>query len=265
MNNSLLTRSVLIAASMVLVTGTASCGGKWKSMFGMGEQSEDVQIALKAQEDAEPAAEPEAPRYDRREAAYGWNAKKDRPSLGMLRFEQHLTGSFSSLTQSQMDNEFYDIVLHMVPIWEDRMDGPWLYVEQAVSSSADAPYRQRVYHLRQTEENEFVSTVYSFDNPERFAGAYMDEMPLSELSPSDLSIRQGCDIAVSWDASERAFMGSTNGRDCESSLQGATYATSEVYLHQDRLITWDRGYDDAGVQVWGAVKGGYVFDRIGTD
>ena len=25
--------------------------------------------------------------------------------------------------------------------------------------------------------------VYSFENPERFAGAYMDEMPLAELTP----------------------------------------------------------------------------------
>lgn len=260
MNNSLLTRSVMIAASMVLVTGTASCGGKWKSMFK--KDSSVVAAENESASETESVVKPQAPQYDRRNAAYGWNTKTDRPSLGMLRFEKHLTGSFSSLTQSEMDNEFYDIVLHMVPIWEGRIDGPWLYVEQAVAGSADAPYRQRVYHLRQTGENEFVSAVYSFENPEQFAGAYMDATPLAELSPSDLSIRQGCDIAVSWDAAERAFMGSTNGRDCESSLRGAAYATSEVYLHHDRLITWDRGYDNAGMQVWGAVKGGYVFDRI---
>jgi CpeT protein len=188
--------------------------------------------------------------------------KEGRPTIGMLRFEQHLTGSFSSFVQSQRDPDFYEIVLNMVPIWEDRDDGPWLYVEQAVASMADQPYRQRVYHLQQTGRNEYVSTVYSFENPERYAGAYSEENPLSDLTPEDLSIRVGCAITVSWDDSQRAFVGSTNARDCQSALRGSTYATSEVLLRMDRLVTWDRGYDDSGEQVWGAVKGGYVFDRI---
>ncbi len=195
--------------------------------------------------------------------AYKHAARKIRShSIGLMRFEQFLTGSFSSYAQSQRDPEFYEIVLHMVPIWEDRDDGPWLYVEQAVASNAGQPYRQRVYHLEQIDKNSYSSSVYSFENPERFAGAYMDEMPLSELTPEDLSIRVGCAIVVSWDEDQRAFVGSTNGRDCQSDLRGASYATSEVRLRKDRLVTWDRGYDANGEQVWGAVKGGYVFDRV---
>lgn len=191
-----------------------------------------------------------------------FETRKSRPSIGMLRFEQHLTGSFSSYVQSQRDPDFYEIVLNMVPIWEHRDDGPWLYVEQAVASAADQPYRQRVYHLEQAGRNEYASTVYSFENPENYAGAYRDEKPLSDLSPEDLSVRVGCAITVGWDDSQRAFVGSTNGRDCQSTLRGSTYATSEVLLRMDRLVTWDRGFDDSGEQVWGAVKGGYVFDRI---
>lgn len=185
---------------------------------------------------------------------------EDAPSVRTL--EKHLTGSFSSSAQATQDPEFFEIVLHMVPIWEDRADGPWLYVEQAVATAADRPYRQRVYHLAQTGDNEFVSTVYSFEDPMSYAGAYADDFPMSGLSPDDLSIRTGCAITMSWDEDQRAFVGSTNGRDCVSTLRGSTYATSEVYLHMDRLITWDRGFDDNDEQVWGAVKGGYIFDRI---
>ncbi|MFG0246367.1 MAG: chromophore lyase CpcT/CpeT [Phycisphaerales bacterium JB052] len=182
------------------------------------------------------------------------------PSVKQLK--RHLTGSFSSKAQATQDPEYYEIVLHMIPIWEDRWDGPWLYVEQAVASTADRPYRQRVYHLAQTGENEFVSTVYSFEDPMSYAGAYQDEFPLSDLNPDDLTIREGCAITVSWDASQSAFIGATNGNDCVSNLRGSTYATSEVFLHMDRLITWDRGFDDNDEQVWGAVKGGYIFDRV---
>jgi CpeT protein len=184
----------------------------------------------------------------------------DAPSVKTL--EQHLTGSFSSSAQATQDPEFFEIVLHMVPIWEGRADGPWLYVEQAVATAADRPYRQRVYHLAQTGDNEFVSTVYSFEDAMSYAGAYADEFPLSDLAPEDLTIREGCAITVAWDDAQQAFVGSTNGRDCVSNLRGSTYATSEVFLHLDRLITWDRGFDDNDEQVWGAVKGGYIFDRV---
>ena len=180
----------------------------------------------------------------------------------LLQLQNHLTGSFSSAAQATEETEFFEIVLHMTPIWEDRADGPWLYVEQAVAQAADRPYRQRVYHLAQTGGNEFVSTVYSFENPMDYAGAYTLEAPLSDLTPDDLTIREGCAITMSWDNEQNAFVGSTDGSNCVSTLRGSTYATSEVFLHMDRLITWDRGFDDNDEQVWGAVKGGYIFDRV---
>ncbi|MDF1808099.1 MAG: chromophore lyase CpcT/CpeT [Phycisphaerales bacterium] len=175
---------------------------------------------------------------------------------------QYLTGTFSSIDQSIEDPEYFEIVLNMIPIWQDRNDGPWLYVEQAVASAMDNPYRQRVYHLERSGSNEYISTVYSFENPLEFAGAFKESTPLSTRTPTDLSLRTGCAIRVAWDENEKAFIGSTNGRDCQSSLRGSTYATSEVFLHLDRLITWDRGFDDNDEHVWGAVKGGYIFDRI---
>jgi len=57
------------------------------------------------------------------------------------------------------------------------------------------------------------------------------------------------------------FEGGTVGEGCESTLSGATYATSEVTLDASTLESWDRGYDAEGTQVWGATAGPYVFDR----
>jgi CpeT protein len=45
-------------------------------------------------------------------------------------------------------------------------------------------------------------------------------------------------------------------------LRGATYATSEVIIKNQQMISWDRGYDSSDRQVWGAEKGGYVFEKI---
>jgi len=35
-----------------------------------------------------------------------------------------------------------------------------------------------------------------------------------------------------------------------------------VTLTADRMVSWDRGVDAGGRQVWGAERGGYVFDRV---
>jgi hypothetical protein len=43
---------------------------------------------------------------------------------------------------------------------------------------------------------------------------------------------------------------------------GAVYATSEVTVTPEALISWDRGFGAAGEQVWGAVTGGYVFKKL---
>lgn len=171
-----------------------------------------------------------------------------------------MTGSFSSAAQSQADEDFHHIVLHMARIWPDRTDGIWLYVEQAVASAAEKPYRQRVYHVRGVGEGLFASSVFTFADPLERAGAWQKASPLSDLSPEDLEARQGCTIYLEQRA-DNLFEGSTLGRLCTSSLRGATWASSEVVIGPDGLVSWDRGWDDDGLQVWGAEKAGYRFDR----
>lgn len=173
---------------------------------------------------------------------------------------QWMTGAFSSEAQSLADADFRNIELHMARIWPDQTDGVWLYVEQAVAEAADKPYRQRVYHLRRVGEDLFASSVYTFEEPLARAGAWRQESPLADLGPGDLTKREGCTIYLLRRA-DGAFEGSTLGRLCSSSLRGATWASSEVVIMADGMVSWDRGWDDAGTQVWGAEKAGYRFDR----
>ena len=57
------------------------------------------------------------------------------------------------------------------------------------------------------------------------------------------------------------FTGSTQGKSCNSELRGATYATSEVIIGNGFIESWDRGFNEKDEQVWGAEKGGYIFER----
>ncbi|MFH2051153.1 MAG: chromophore lyase CpcT/CpeT [bacterium] len=170
-----------------------------------------------------------------------------------------MTGSFSSGAQAEADpDNYYDIRLEMAPIWPGRTDGAWLYVEQAAASSLDQPYRQRVYRVREVEPGLFASEVYELPDPDAAVGAWRDPARLAGLTPDDLIPREGCTVYLRRQ-SDGSFTGGTRDRECGSSLRGATYATSEITLQGNRLESWDRGWDTAGVQVWGAEKGPYVF------
>ena len=58
------------------------------------------------------------------------------------------------------------------------------------------------------------------------------------------------------------FIGHTNIKTCKSTLRGANYATSEVEITSEKIISWDRGFDIEGNHVWGATEKGYIFDIL---
>lgn len=172
----------------------------------------------------------------------------------------YMVGSFSSKEQAEMDSSYFNIELEMVQIWKDRTDGPWIYVDQAVADSKDKPYRQRVYQIKQRGDGKIESIVYSIPDPLRFAGDYRKEFPLLRLTPDSLLIKEGCEVVL-YRTDRGYFEGGTVDKNCASDLRGASYATSEVMIDKDKMITWDRGFDENGNQVWGATKGGYVFKK----
>lgn len=171
-----------------------------------------------------------------------------------------MVGSFSSMKQSEDDKDYFDIRLEMIKIWPESTDGQWLYVEQAVSTHLEKPYRQRVYHVTELENSKYSSAVYELPNPEKYIGAHKDSSKLSLLDPSLLIKRQGCAVILE-KIKDNVYSGSTNAKTCLSTMRGASYATSIVTIDKDKILSWDRGFDAKDTHVWGADKGAYVFDR----
>jgi hypothetical protein len=171
---------------------------------------------------------------------------------------QWMSGSFDSKFQAESDSDYFEIHLHMKPIWRNKKDGVWLYVEQAIIGSLEKPYRQRVYHVYKQNDTTIISHVYTLKNPLRFAGEWEKENPLQNLSVDSLEDRKGCSIYLS-KTTDGKYVGSTKDKECESNLRGAAYATSKVTITQKLLESWDQGFDYNSKQVWGAIKGGYKF------
>lgn len=183
------------------------------------------------------------------------SAQNDKPSLDLLK--TFMVGSYSSALQHERDTSYFNIELEMRRIWLKEPDGIWLYVEQATAKKKDKPYRQRIYHLTQQDDTTFISTVCDLDSMHLFTGAYKDIARFNGLKTSEAKPLPGCALVLHWRKGH--FIGSTKENECKNAWGKATYATSEVNIGPQGMVSWDRGYDDTHTQVWGAEKGGYEF------
>ncbi|MBX3358341.1 MAG: chromophore lyase CpcT/CpeT [Phycisphaeraceae bacterium] len=194
------------------------------------------------------------------------NAARSGPGLEAL--ATWMTGGFSNARQAQEDPANYKpVVLHIVPIWGDNPQasgsgGVWLYVEQSMADMQQQPYRQRVHHLTALRSGEIRCDVYTLPEPAfAFAGAWDEPTPLDALAPTDLTLSPGCSVVLSR-AGDGAFEGGTTGTGCASSIGGSAYATTQIRVTPGEIVSWDRGFDASGRQVWGATAGAYVFTRV---
>ncbi len=180
------------------------------------------------------------------------------PSLDSLK--SMMTGSFSSLEQSKMDSTYYNISLHMYPIWI-KSGKHYLYVEQALFDAQETPYRQRVYEIIQKENGMIESKVFSIENEKDFVNKWSTPSFFDHFDDSILKERQGCSVFLE-QIDLNHFEGSTKDQTCLSSLRGAAYASSVVVVKPNMISSWDQGFNLEGEQVWGAIEGPYIFKRL---
>jgi CpeT protein len=167
-----------------------------------------------------------------------------------------MEGEYSSEAQALKDTSYFSITLAMKRIWHSRTDAIWLYVEQAMAKNVNKPYRQRVYKISRVD-GMIESAVYTLTNAAAVVGAHKDSTRAEMIQMDSLSLRRGCQVYLTYNRG--MFFGSTNGTACSSDINSASYATSEVQVWGDRIVSWDRGFSATGDQVWGATKGGYHF------
>jgi CpeT protein len=170
-----------------------------------------------------------------------------------------MQGNYSSYKQSVADTSYFSISLKMVPIWKDK--GHYLYVEQALSKKQDKPYRVRIYKISQRNEQEIVSEIYTLKNEKDWIGKWNTPEAFANLSEEDIELKPGCEVVLQ-QIRKNEFAGQTGIKTCPSELRGASYATSKVTVSETQILSWDQGFDKDGKQVWGAVKAGYIFDKV---
>ncbi len=166
-----------------------------------------------------------------------------------------MQGQYSSEAQSKKDTSYFNISLRMVPIWKDK--GHYLYVEQAMFSKQEKPYRVRIYKVSQRGD-EFVSEIHTLKNEKDWIGKWKTPEAFDALTENDIELKQGCEVVLKR-IGKNKFAGQTGVKTCPSELRGASYATSKVTVTENEILSWDQGFDKNDKQVWGAEKGGYEF------
>lgn len=185
-------------------------------------------------------------------------AKKQQNEKYLNELAAIMQGHYSSEKQSVADTSYFNISLRMVPIWKSK--GHYLYVEQAIFKKQDKPYRVRIYKLTQDGEA-IVSQIYTLKNEKDWVGKWNTPEAFEALTENDIELKQGCEVKLER-IEKNKFAGQTGVKTCASELRGASYATSKVTVLENQILSWDQGFDKDGKQVWGAVKAGYVFDKL---
>jgi hypothetical protein len=212
----------------------------------------------------EPTSPPEEP------AAETGGAEPDEADALAAKLALWLEGRFDSEAQAAQDPEYLPISLVVCSVEAPDIGDRVLYVEQALVGAA--PYRQRLYAIEAIDNETARSRIFELVAAKSVVGT-CGAASRRSFRASDVTARDGCDVEMRWVGD--SFVGHTSdarwdgtrfvadpaGPRCSSSLQSAAHTSSAVDLRADRLVSWDRGFDESGAQVWGAARGGYEFVR----
>ena len=174
-----------------------------------------------------------------------------------------MPGTFSSLEQAKADTNYLNVNLKISRIWPTEAHGAWFYVEQAAAIAPGRPYLQRVYHVVEEAPDSIHNQVYKLPNAREYVQGNDKPWLFDSLSKDSLVAMKGCKMALAW--REGGFVGNIPEGRCPNSWGGASYVTSTLRMEQDQIVSFNRGWNAEGEQVWGPASGGYILERIRKD
>jgi hypothetical protein len=135
-----------------------------------------------------------------------------------------------------------------------------LYQEQGLTTKLNRPYRQRFLQLVPGPQ---LGTVDSLSfrprEPQRWIGFCSKPSSQRQVPTTALGAKV-CTVTLRRQG--QGFVGETPPEGCPANVRGAVRVTNRVELSSQGMQTWDRGFDAAGKQVWGAKDESYRFRRV---
>lgn len=185
-------------------------------------------------------------------------------------YKNMISGRFSSYPQTLVDTTKSDVLIRTKYLFEK--DGYSLFYTQQGEWYKEIfyPYRQRIYKTK-NEGSHIILEIHTIDVPydvmsEGETSFVVDEKKIIQsLENGGMVKKQGCDIELIQVYSQNGkpiLYGSTNEKDCVATFNGSTYTEVQFLIFPKYLISWERGYDNNGKQVWGPEESPYIFFKI---
>jgi hypothetical protein len=174
----------------------------------------------------------------------------------------HLVGIMDTTTQAKIKPQAPSVRMTTCKIQlleSDRDTSPsvYLYQEQALTKSLDKPYRQRFLKIFASLDGQNVeSKSFKPLKTETWIGFCQKKESERLVSLQEFQ-DVGCSVFLK--PVITIYIGQTQPGGCATKVKGAAKITNTVILHSQGMDTTDRGFDEQGKQVWGAVEDTYQF------
>lgn len=174
----------------------------------------------------------------------------------VLDVASHLVGVMDTSAQAAANSKFVAVRMTTceVAVEGAALSGEagsiYLYQEQALVRKLGEPYRQRFLQVALAADGERVeSRTFKPVDVLRWTGlcGRSGEQTITSADFGELV----CTVALR-PSVLGGYVGSTPREGCPVTLRGASRLTNVVVLFDQGMETWDRGFDEAGTQLWGA-------------
>lgn len=184
--------------------------------------------------------------------SFGQLDKKD-----LKEYIKRITGTFSTLEQHKTDSTFDDVTVYTKLITKDKNGIYWIYTEQGETKNYK-PYRQRVYQLALVD-GYIKQRIYYLNDITKHS--FFQPKTIKGITLADIKLKQGCDLDIR-SRGDGVYGGQTNDKNCIATFRGSTYTTTDFWVYDDQIHSWERGWSNVGIQVWGSQKGHYIYKKI---
>ncbi len=191
---------------------------------------------------------------------FGCEPKKNL-DLELQQFTNLFQGTFTSEEQAKNQSGYQDITLKNIQIWKEAK-GYWVYQELYLSNDPTKVYTQRVIEIKKSDSNSIMTTNYVITNQETYKNGWKNPSIFEQLTINHLKIKLGCNLYFKKKTSS-IYHGKTDIGTCMSTIrENITYITSTIIIANDKITSWDRGYDSESKQVWGKIQEPYKYKRV---
>ena len=137
-------------------------------------------------------------------------------------------------------------------------DSVFLYQEQGIVGNLDKPYRQRFLEIVSNKTNDQEVVLSHSYKPDNLA-AWVNYCQKTDKIPIPRATLGNLVCMVTLQPYLNLYVGKTPPEGCPVNLRGAVKVTNRIFLTEDGMETWDRGYNTQGDRVWGAEDEAYRF------